>query len=116
MYSLNRHTAAALVIARRGMGIRERQDFTVTKDESGKEKINLEGRGFSTDLTQKAYSFLVDCFCKMKSADLTGPLLAPGRRYDSGIGKSAGGTPASEPSPITGRTGRDVRAEALAFF
>jgi len=31
MYSLNRHTAAALVIARRGLGIKERQTFSATK-------------------------------------------------------------------------------------
>jgi len=44
-YSLNRHTAAALVIGRRGAGFLERQDFTVTQDGSGSERLILEGRG-----------------------------------------------------------------------
>jgi IS605 OrfB family transposase len=41
-YRLNRHTAAALVIGRRGMGLLERQDFTVTQDESDSEKLHLD--------------------------------------------------------------------------
>lgn len=103
MYSLNRHTAAALVIGRRGMGLLERQDFTVTQDESGSEKLNLEGRGFKHTLTPKAYSWLQDCFLKPKRADLTGPILAVGSRPTTGI--STGESPVGESCPITGRAG-----------
>ena len=58
MYSLNRHTSAALVIARRGMGIKEKQTFSVKektdkKEKSDKDKLNLEGKGLSIDLTEK---------------------------------------------------------------
>lgn len=102
-YSLNRHTAAALVIGRRGMGLPERQDFTVTQDESGSEKLHLEGKGFKHTLTQKAYSFLQSCGLKEKKADPTGPALAPGSR--PGIGASTGEIPVGETQPITGRLG-----------
>jgi IS605 OrfB family transposase len=101
-YSLNRHTAAAMVIGRRGIGFLERQDFTVTQDEAGKDKWNLEGRYFSTALTSKAYSWLTDCFCKSKPAGLTDPALAPGSR--PGIGASTGEIPVGESVPITGRS------------
>jgi IS605 OrfB family transposase len=100
-YSLNRHTAAALVIGRRGMGMLERQDFTVTQDEDENAKPNLAGRGFKTALTPKAYSWLEDCFLKPKPAGLTAPALAPGSR--PGIGVSVGEIPTGEPVPITGR-------------
>jgi IS605 OrfB family transposase len=103
-FSLNRHTAAALVIGRRGMGLLERQDFTVTQDESGSEKLNLEGRGFKHTLTPKAYSFLQACGLKEKPAGLTAPALAPGSR--PGIGASTGEIPVGETQPITGRLGR----------
>ena len=77
-YSLNRHTAAALVIARRGQGYVERRDFAVTpRDESG-DRLNLEGRGRSHTLSRKAYSWLQERFLKPKPADLTGPDPAPG--------------------------------------
>jgi len=55
MYSLNLHTAAALVIARRGMGICERIRVRVTSGEN--EKLNLAGRCFKIALTKKAYSY-----------------------------------------------------------
>jgi len=103
-YSLNRHTAAALVIGRRGMGLLERQDFTVTQDESDSEKLNLEGRGFKHTLTQKAYSFLQVCGLKEKPAGLTAPALAPGSK--PGISASTGEIPVGETQPITGRLGR----------
>jgi IS605 OrfB family transposase len=102
-YSLNRHTAAALVIGRRGLGFLERHDFTVTQEESGSGKLNLEGRGFKHTLTPKAYSWLEDCFIKPKQADLTGPVLAPGLR--PGIGISAGEIPAGESGLTTGQLG-----------
>jgi len=55
MYSLNRHTAAALVIARRGMSICEKIRVRVTSGEN--EKLNLAGRCFKIALTKKAYSY-----------------------------------------------------------
>lgn len=101
MYSLNRHTAAALVIGRRGMGLLERQDFTVTQNEADSKKLNLEGRGFRHTLTPKAYSWLHDCFMRPKKADLTGPVLAAGSRPAISIG--VGVIPTSESIPITGQ-------------
>jgi len=100
-YSLNRHTAAALVIGRRGMELLERQDFTVTQEEDENAKLNLEGRGFKTALTPKAYSFLQACGLKEKQAGLTAPALAPGSR--PGTGASTGEIPVGESVPITGR-------------
>lgn len=102
-YSLNRHTAAALVIGRRGMGLLERQDFTVMQEEDENAKLNLVGRGFKIALTQKAYSFLRVCGLKEKPAGLTAPALAPGSR--SGIGASVGETPTGESQRITGPLG-----------
>lgn len=82
MYSLNRHTAAALVIGRRGMDIQERKDFTV---ESGVKsgRWNLEGRNRTAYLSDKALSWLLEGNEFLKngaSADLTGPILAPGSK------------------------------------
>jgi IS605 OrfB family transposase len=102
-FSLNRHTSAALVIGRRGMELLERQDFTVTQDESGSEKLNLEGRGFKHTLTPKAYSFLQMCGLKEKPAGLTAPTLAPGSR--PGIGASVGEIPTGESTGTTGHRG-----------
>jgi len=98
MYSMNRHAAAALVIGRRGAGFLERQDFTVTPDASGSNRVNLEGRSRSMYLTPKAYSWMQERFLHdrgklsdplglkdcpgshPKPADLTGPGPAPGLR------------------------------------
>jgi IS605 OrfB family transposase len=102
-YSLNRHTAAALVIGRRGMGLLERQDFTVTQEDDENAKLNLAGRGFKTALTPKAYSFLQACGLKEKQAGLTAPALAPGS--SPGIGASTGENPVGQPVAITGRHG-----------
>lgn len=55
MYSLNRHTAAALVVARRGIGICEKIRVRLRSGEN--EKLNLAGRGFEIALTKKAYSY-----------------------------------------------------------
>lgn len=71
--SLNGHAAAALVIGRRALGLRERQEFTVTPDASGSNRLNLEGRGRSLYLTRRAYSWLLERFLEPKPADLTGP-------------------------------------------
>ena len=101
-YSLNRHTAAALVIARRGMGMLERQDFTVTHDDSKKAEWNLEGRNSAIALTQKVYSWLQEgLFLKLKQTALTGPCLAAGSK--PAIGHSTGETPVGESLPTTGR-------------
>ena len=75
MYSLNRHTAAALVIARRGMGICEKIRVRVTSGEN--EKLNLAGRGFKIALTKKAYSYFKYLYrvLEVKSPGLTAPCL-----------------------------------------
>jgi IS605 OrfB family transposase len=109
-YSLNRHTAAAMVIGRRGMGLLERQDFTVTQDESDSEKLHLEGKGFKHTLTPKAYSFLQACGLKEKPAGLTAPALAPGSI--PGIGASVGEIPTGETCSKTGRAGRVNNSQA----
>lgn len=77
MYSLNRHTSAGLVIARRGLNLKEREDFKVTPDPKKKDKLNLEGRGLSIASTEKAYSWLKE-FLKPKPSVLTGLSLAVG--------------------------------------
>jgi IS605 OrfB family transposase len=102
MYSLNHHTAAAMVIARRGIGFQERQDFAVMPTKGGKGHLNLEGRGCSTRLSLKAWSWLQDCFLKPKPALLTGACPAPISIL--GIGRSVGEIPTGESSPTTGRT------------
>ena len=107
MYSLNRHTSAGLVIGRRGMGIKEKQTFIVKdkadkKEKSNKDKLNLEGRGLSIDLTRKSWSWLQDCFLKTKPATLTGSCLVPLKEaYNTSIGE----IPISEPTTIAGRCG-----------
>jgi len=70
MYSLNAHDAAALCIARRGQGIeRERKTYNesiYSKKVKGKPARywNLEGRKNSAELTDKAHSWLNDCFVR----------------------------------------------------
>ena len=75
MYSLNRHTSAALVIARRGMGICEK--IRVRVDSGENEKLNLAGRGFKIALTKKAYSYFRHLYrvLEVKSPGLTAPCL-----------------------------------------
>lgn len=108
MYSLNPHTAAALVIARRGLGLLERQDFTVTPKDEGGERLTLEGRGRSHTLSRKACSWLLDGFVRQpKPAGLTAPDPAPCWKH--GIGSSTGETPVGEPSTTTGRRGQHQR-------
>ena len=55
MYSLSRHSAAGLVIARRGMGIVERDALTV--ENSAKDSLTLEGRGGNTMLKRKQFTW-----------------------------------------------------------
>ena len=76
MYSLNRHTAAALCVARRGLGIKERQDFVMQED-SEKKVVNLEGRGTRIALSLKAWQWL-ETMVKPKQAGLTALALAAG--------------------------------------
>lgn len=118
MYSLNRHTAAAMVIGRRGMGIRERKDFTVEQGvNSG--RWNLEGRNRTAYLSDKALSWLLEgnqFLKKGASADLTGPGLAPGSR--PGIESESGrNEPAGESSCTTalGRH-RKVKTDEMAVY
>jgi len=107
MYSLNRHTSAALVIGRRGMGIQERQTFSVKEktdkqEKSDKDKLNLEGRGLTIDLTRKAWSWLQNGFLKPKPSTLTGSCLVPPKEaYDTSMGE----TPIGESVTITDRCG-----------
>ena len=61
LYSLNGHCAAAMVIARRGLGITERQTFDVFREPRPKGKgflLNLEGRGRSLELSTKAWGWM----------------------------------------------------------
>jgi len=73
MYSLNRHTAAALVIARRGMGICEKIRVRLRPGEN--KKLNLAGRGFKIALTEKAYSYFKYLYrvVEVKVPGLTAP-------------------------------------------
>ena len=64
MLSLSSHESAALVIARRGMGFRERQTFNITKDPKKSGYWNLEGRKYSKSIGTKALDYLKDCFLK----------------------------------------------------
>lgn len=102
MYSLNDHSSAAMVIGRRGMEMKEREDFTVSPSPKKKGYLNLEGRGCSIALTGKAFSWLVDGFLRPKPSTLTGSVLAAGSRPSTGT--SVGETPTGESCPITGRT------------
>jgi len=107
MYSLSKHDAAALVIARRGLGIKERQTYTVTTGSSKKLPWNLEGRSGSIALSEKAYSWLNrGNFVRSKQANLTGSgLVAEIEVIDSATRLSVGETPTGESCPITGRAG-----------
>jgi len=84
MFSMPIHNAAAMVIARRAMGIKERQTFVVKKadkpNKDGKIPWNLEGRRGSCMLSEKAWSWLRDCFLKPKPSSLTGTRLDVGSR------------------------------------
>ena len=77
-YSLNRHTAAALVIARRGLGICERVQVKLEPGEN--KKLNLAGKGFKIALTAKAYAYFRHLYrvVEMKMPAVTPPCLSPG--------------------------------------
>lgn len=57
---MNRHTAAALVIARLGMGLKE--VVRVGQESTGKKRVTLEGRSRRTGLTVKALSWFGHLF------------------------------------------------------
>ena len=77
LYSLNRHTAAALVIARRGYGIMER--VRVRLESLEKDRLNLAGRDRSIALTRKAYSYFKHLYrvFEVETPGLTAPCLSP---------------------------------------
>jgi len=77
-YSLNRHTAAAFVIGRRGMGFMERVKVRLELGEN--KKLNLEGKGFKIALTAKAYAYFRHLYrvVEMKQPAVTPPCLTPG--------------------------------------
>jgi len=76
-YSLNRHTAAAFVIGRRGMGIME--TLRVRLEPGENKKLNLAGRGFKIALTVKAYSYLKYLYkvIEIETPGFTAPCLTP---------------------------------------
>ena len=76
-YSLNRHTAAALIIARRGYGIMERVRVRLEPLENA--KLNLAGRGFKIALTVKAYSYFKHLYrvFEVQMPAVTPPCLSP---------------------------------------
>ena len=84
-YSLNRHTAAALVIARRGFGIMEK--IRVRLEPLEKDRLNLAGRDRSIALTRKAYSYFKHLYrvFEVETPGLTAPCLSPRiRNYGTG--------------------------------
>ena len=109
MYSMPIHCAAAMVIARRGMGIVERKTFSCRKaDKAGKDgKIsrNLEGRWGSRALSEKSWSWLRDCFLKPKPASLTGTCSVVALKAGATKEQCADWHPACESDPTTGRVG-----------
>jgi IS605 OrfB family transposase len=76
-YSLNRHTAAAFIIARRGLGVCEK--IRVKLEPFKNKKLNLAGRGFKIALTVKAYSYfkLLYRVIEVKPPPLTAACLSP---------------------------------------
>ena len=103
MYSLNVHTAAALVIARRGQGFLESQRFTDKLTGRGGSRINLEGRSRKHTLRPKAWSWLRDEFLKPKNS--RPHRAATSSCNDTGMRSNLGEIPKDESSTITGRRG-----------
>jgi IS605 OrfB family transposase len=77
LYSLNRHTVAALVIARRGYGIME--TVRVKLESLEKDRLNLAGRDRSIALTKKAYSYFKHLYrvFEVETPAVTPPCLTP---------------------------------------
>ncbi len=97
IYYFNRHTGAAFVIARRGMGIKERNTLKISKVGG---KWNLEGRYLSSRLTTRAMTYLKE-FLHIDETVLTGLCLAVDNSTRS---HEAGGIPASQSALRTGRS------------
>jgi len=91
MYSLNNHAAAALVIARRGMGILEKQTFTDALRGLGGSRVNLAGRSREHTLKPKAWSWMREQFLRPKHNQAHS--LAAGSCNSAGIGGSPGEVP-----------------------
>jgi len=100
MYSLNVHTAAALVIARRGMGYLESQRFTDKLHGLGGSRVTLEGRSRSHTFKPKAWSWMKDQFLRPKHSR---PHRAIAGTGNPGISGNLGEIPKDERYPITGR-------------
>lgn len=109
MYSLNNHTAAALVIARRGMGIKERQTFTDTRQGRGGSRVKLEARSREHTLKPKSWSWLKNEFLRPKNSRAHSP--ASGSSNVAGIGGSSGEIPGGESGPTTGRSRRLTKSD-----
>lgn len=101
MYCLCRHTAAAFVIARRGIGLLERCDFTVTETRSRKQQLNLEGRSCSVFLSRASFNQM-HRFLKPEKSALTAPSLALSPKLSKN--DSLGEIPIGESSLITSQT------------
>ena len=122
-FSLNRHTAAAIIIGRRALGFLERPSFsitgttrvkhpdttkvvkgkTVTRKGRTEVLLNLEGGGRTLTVAKKTYSWLWrGPFLKSKNSFPHRNSLGPEMIVSSGIDGSLGGIPKSEPFPITG--------------
>ena len=84
-YSLNRHTAAALIIARRGYGIME--TVRVKLEPLEKDRLNLAGRDRSIALTKKAYSYFKHLYrvLEVQTPAVTPSCLSP-RIWNYGTG------------------------------
>jgi len=102
MYSLNVHTAAALVIARRGQGFLESQRFTDKLFGLGGSRVKLEARSREHTLRPKAWSWLRDEFLKPKNSRAHSP--TSGSCNDAGKGGNLGEIPKDESGSITGRS------------
>jgi len=109
MYSLNVHTAAALVIARRGMGYLESQRFTDKLTGRGGSRVNLEGRSRKHTLRPRAWSWLRDEFLRPKNSWARSPAI--GSCNIAGMHGNPGEIPGGESYPITGRVRHSVSAE-----
>jgi len=97
--SLNRHTAAALVIARVGLGLKEvvRVD-RVEQETSGKKRVTLEGRTRRIALTEKALSWMEHLYdVRPKLPGVTPPHLDAGDSPGHMVQASSQGEEVIEP-------------------
>lgn len=77
--SLNRHTAAAFVIARKGQGFKESVKVVLSRSRS-KEKVKLEARAGTISLTRKALTWMRSLFevvILKEQPGVTPPVLVP---------------------------------------